>query len=170
MAPGQALVAGTLRPQGRSRPAKMSPYGSGLWQREEPAGRPRHDLARLQVFQRPLQLEGLPRGPEGAAATEQRALDRRRLDVAHGQLSRDVDPAGAVQRRPGQDLVEVGGYDAAVRRSRRPLETHGDDDRGGHFAVGAEAADAQADLVVGTAAEALVKPRAGTGEAQFFEP
>ena len=36
--------------------------------------------------------------------------------------------------------------------------------------VGAEAPDAQADLMVGAAAEALVKLRAGTGEAQLFEP
>ena len=160
-------------PRPRRRSARCRDSGdraARLRQWEESAGRPGHDLARLEVFQRPLQLEGLPRRPEGTTAAEQRALDRRRLQVAHGQLSGDVDPAGVVQRRPGQDLVEVGGDDAAVRRSWRPLEAQGNDDRGEYLAAGAEAPDAQADVVVGTAPEAFVEPRAGTGEAQLFEP
>ena len=105
--------------------------------------------------------------PGRAAPPEERALDRRRLHVAHRQFAGDVEAAGVVHGRAREDLVEVRGDDAAVDRARRALVAPRNDDRRQHFPGGAEAAHAQPDLVGGSAAEALVKARALPAEREL---
>ena len=83
--------------------------------------RSRDDLARLEVLDRGFHVDVPRRGPGRAAPPEERALDRRRLHVAHRQITGDVEDGRVVHGRAREDLVEVRRDDAAVDRARRAL-------------------------------------------------
>src|SRR6266540_996416 len=137
--------------------------------REEAAGRLRDDLARLEVLERALEVEVFPGLLDRAAPADERPFDRGGPDVAHEQLARPVNPAGIVDSRARQHLVEIRRDDPAVSAVGWPLEALGDDDGREHLAPAAKRAHAQADVVVGAAAKALVESAAGFGIPELLE-
>src|SRR5215470_13593081 len=67
--------------------------------REEAGGGAGEELARLQVFECAFDVHVLRRLLDGAAPTQDRALEWREPEVAHGQLAGDMRPARVGESR-----------------------------------------------------------------------
>src|SRR5690348_3125630 len=61
---------------------------------EEAGGGTREHFAGLKILQGALDVYVLRRGLDGAATAQDWAIQRRELEVTHGELSGDVGPAG----------------------------------------------------------------------------
>ena len=125
---------------------------------KEAAGGLRDDVAASRVLERGLQIEVLPESRTARPAPEERPLDRRAASRS-APTARRSRRGGRCGSRPRPRAPRRG----RRRRCRRGPRPGGPSKRRGttigdeHFPVAAERPHAQADVVVGAAAEALVK-------------
>src|SRR5215813_593396 len=153
----------------RRAPTKQPGPLSAACHREEAGDGTGEELARLEVFECALDVHVLRRLLDGPAPAQDRALEWRELQVAHGQLAGDMRPARAGESHSRQHFVEIAGHDAAVSARGRAFETSRNHDGREHLAFAPEVAHAEPNVVIGSAAEASTKANAHSGVSELLE-